>query len=121
MGYYRLKIISTLVLIVLMSWISFWMKTSDIAAKLAMGASAMITLIAYRFYLSGLVPKVSYMTRMDYFVVGATALVFASFIGVLIVDFLERNERGELAQKSENLCRIAVPVAVALLVIILEW
>ncbi|MHA1164838.1 MAG: hypothetical protein ACTSP0_04560 [Alphaproteobacteria bacterium] len=119
-GYYRLKIISTLVLIVLMAWVSFWMKTSDIAPKLAMGASAMLTLIAYRFYLSGLVPKVSYMTRMDYFVMGATVLVFASLIGVLVINFLERSKRTDLTQKTENVCRVAVPVALALLIVILE-
>ena len=119
-GYYRLKIISTLVLIVLMAWVSFWMKTGEIGPKLAMGASAMLTLIAYRFYLSGLVPKVSYMTRMDYFVIGATVLVFASLIGVLIIDFLERRGTDELAQKIENLCRVAVPVALGILIVILE-
>lgn len=119
-GYYRLKTISTLVLIVLMAWVSFWMKTADLAPKLAMGASAMLTLIAYRFYLSGLVPKVSYMTRMDYFVMGSTVLVFASLIGVLVIDFLARSGRGELAQKTEILGRIAVPVALGILIVMLE-
>lgn len=119
-GYYRLKIISTLVLIVLMSWFAFWMKTGDIAPKLAMGASAMLTLIAYRFYLSGLVPKVSYMTRMDHFVMGATVLVFASLIGVLVINSMERSKRTELAQKTETLCRVVIPVAVGLLIVILE-
>jgi len=115
-----LKIISTLILIVLMSWSAFWMTIGDVGPKLAMGASSMLTLIAYRFYLSGLVPKISYMTRMDYFVMGSTALVFATLVGTLLINNLHQHGRNEAAHKVQLWSRIAFPAVIVVLVILLE-
>jgi hypothetical protein len=36
----------------------------------------MLTLIAYRFSIGELVPKVAYLTRLDYFILGSTLMVF---------------------------------------------
>ena len=44
----------------------------------------MLTLIAYRFTIDSLVPKVSYMTRMDQFILTGSVLVFLTLIQTLI-------------------------------------
>ena len=41
----------------------------------------MLTLIAYRFLLGQSLPPVSYLTRLDYFLLGATILVFIALFG----------------------------------------
>jgi hypothetical protein len=117
--YYRLKIISTLILIVLMSWSAFWIKIGDVGPKLAMGASSVLTLIAYRFYLSGLVPKISYMTRMDYFVMGGTVLVTATLIGTLLINNMHQNGHTETAHKVQIWSRFAFPAVLVILILIL--
>jgi len=119
--YYRLKVVSTLALIVLMSWIAFWMGIGEIGPKLAMGASSMITLIAYRFYLTGLVPRISYMTQMDFFVQGATVLVFSTLFAALMINYLHKNGRKEMAQKTQFWCRVTFPAALVALIAILEF
>jgi hypothetical protein len=119
--YYHLKIISTLILIVLMSWSAFWMKIGDVAPKLAMGASSMLTLIAYRSYLSGLVPRISYMTLMDYFVMGSTVLVSATLVGSLLINYQHQKGRNEAAIRIQFWSRIAFPVALAIMLFALEF
>ncbi len=40
----------------------------------------MLTLIAYRFLLGGMLPRISYLTRLDYFLLGSTVLVFLALV-----------------------------------------
>ena len=56
-GYYLLKIIIPLVLIVAMSWIVFWIDPAESGTQIGVSTTAMLTLIAFRFTIDGLVPK----------------------------------------------------------------
>ena len=42
----------------------------------------MLTLIAYRFLLGGVLPPLSYLTRMDHFLLASTFLVLVAIIQV---------------------------------------
>ncbi len=53
----------------------------------------MLTLIAYRFAIDANLPKVSYLTRMDYFILLSTILVYASLIEVIITSTFAKNEK----------------------------
>jgi hypothetical protein len=74
-GYYTWKLIVPLLLVVMMSWAVFWMAPIHVAPRVGLAATAMLTLIAYRFALGALLPPIAYLTRMDIFLVFASVLV----------------------------------------------
>jgi len=60
--------------------------------------------------LAGLLPRLPYMTRMDYFTLGSTLLVFLALIMVILIAFLAKNYK-EQAQIIDVCARVGFPVA----------
>lgn len=113
-GYYVYKIIIPLLLIVAMSWVVFWIDPKEGGIQIGVSMTAMLTLIAYRFAVGADLPKVAYMTRMDKFLFGATVLVFATLVEVIITSTLARGERLELARRIDRWSRVLFPFLFAL-------
>jgi hypothetical protein len=116
--YYIYKVIMPLVLIVMMSWAVFWINPKEAGTQIGISTASMLTLIAYRFTVDLLVPKVSYMTKLDEFILGSTFLVFLSLIQVIMTSSLMRHGRDGLSLKIDTLCRFLFPVLFAFVVII---
>lgn len=75
-GYYYWKVIIPLCLVILMSGAVFWIDASNSSSQISVAYTAILTLVAYRFLIGNMVPEVSYMTRLDRFMLGASILVF---------------------------------------------
>ncbi|MHC4150012.1 MAG: hypothetical protein ACYSR5_11065, partial [Planctomycetota bacterium] len=80
--YYVWQVIVPLVSIVMMAWGAFYIDPTNTGAQIGVATSSMLTLIAYRFMLGDLIPRLSYMTRLDYFTLGSTILVFLTLLEV---------------------------------------
>ena len=78
--YYLLKVIVPLCLIVVMSWLPRWIKPEETGTNIGISTSAFLTLVAYLFAITVLLPRVSYVTRMDRFILLSTLMVFAGLI-----------------------------------------
>lgn len=81
-GYYMLKIVLPLALILGMSYLVYWVPMDQMSTRISVVVTSMLTLIAYRFTLGNLLPKISYMTRLDTFVMLSTILVFVNLLVV---------------------------------------
>jgi len=90
----------------------------DAGAQIGVATSSMLTLIAYRFILGNLLPRISYLTELDYFILGSTILVFLALIEVVIASSLANAGRGERARRLDGGARLAFPLSYALLVIV---
>jgi hypothetical protein len=77
--FYIWKIIFPLVLIVFMSSAVFWIPPSLNPSQIAIATASVLTLIAFYLTIASLLPRISYMTRIDVFVIGCTAIVFLAF------------------------------------------
>ena len=113
--YYYLKVMLPLALIVCMSWAAFWIDPENAGSQIGVATSSMLTLIAYRFMLGNLVPKVAYMTRLDHFILASTILVFITLIEVLITTALVKANRASEARKWGLWCRWLFPAVFLLL------
>lgn len=113
-GYYLYKIILPLILIVAMSWVVFWIDPKEGGIQIGVSMSAMLTLIAYRFAIGADVPKVSYVTRMDIFMIGGTVLIFATLMEVIVTSTLASGGRLELARRIDRWARVLFPLLFAL-------
>ncbi|MEM7008578.1 MAG: hypothetical protein AAF462_05515 [Thermodesulfobacteriota bacterium] len=83
--FYLIKVLLPLMLIVLMSLVVLFIDPNHTGPKLSIAITAILTLIAYRFLLGNLLPKISYLTHMDYFIFGSMFLVFAVLVETSIV------------------------------------
>ena len=98
--YYVLRIFAPILLIIFISWITFFLK--DYGKRIDIGAGNLLLFIAFNFTISDDLPRLGYMTFMD------TVLISAFAISVLIVTLnvffkrLEISERGDLAQRIDN-------------------
>ena len=112
-GYYLFKLILPLILIVLMSWIVFWIDPTEMGTQVSVAITSMLTLIAYRFMVGSSLPTISYLTRMDLFILCSTLLVFITLIEVVVTGTLARREHVETARRLDRASRLLFPLAFA--------
>jgi len=117
-GYYLWKLMFPLVVVVFMSWTVFWIDPALSAAQIGVAATSILTLVAYQFVLGSFVPKLSYMTRADRFIVGATTLVFLALVEVVATSSLARRDKLRQAKKIDQMARVVFPLAFVLLIFI---
>jgi hypothetical protein len=114
-GYYVVQMLVPLILIVGMSWIVFWIDPSVIPARMSIAVTTVLTLIAYRFMIGGLVPKLPYLTRMDYLLLGATVLVAGALAAVATGTYLVNQDRVAAAARLNRIARPIIPAGFVLL------
>ena len=107
--YYLWQIILPLVVVVFMSWAAFWIGPHHIGVRIGVATSSILTLIANRFLLANLLPRLPYMTRLDYFTVGSTLLVFLALLTVILTAFLEEKKADKITSKIDMAARIVFP------------
>lgn len=118
-NYFIFKAIMPLILIVMMSWLVYWIDPSLVASQISVAVTAMLTMIAYRFALAGMIPRLPFLTSLDHFVLASTLMVFLSMIEVVYTAHLSTHDQLEKARMIDRRARwIAPPVYIALLIII---
>jgi hypothetical protein len=120
-GYWVWKVMFPLVLIVGMSWAVFWIDPSNAGPQIGTATASMLTLIAYRFALGGLIPKVSYFTRMDSFITASTLVVFLALLVAILTGKLATSDRRELAGRIDVACRVLFPVSFLGVIVYSFW
>jgi hypothetical protein len=115
-AYYFWQVLLPLIVVVAMSWAPFWVERSNVGVRLGVATSSILTLIALRFVLAGLLPRLPYMTRMDHFTVGSTLLLFLALIAVVSTAYLSGNQREAQARRIDLWARFAFPAVFLLLV-----
>ena len=116
-AYYIYKVIIPLLLLVLMSWIVFWVNVEETGTQISVSITTILTLTAYRFALATSVPAVSYMTRMDNLILSATLMTFAALGLVIVISYYKRTDRIEQAIKVQTWSRVAFPILLAVLLL----
>ncbi len=110
-NYYILKFAIPLILIVFMSLVALWIDPADSSTRISVAVTSMLTLIAYRFIMGGELPKISYLTRLDLFIIASTLLVFATLVVTAITSVLVRRNKLPSARFIDTKCRWIFPIA----------
>jgi len=87
-------------LIVFMSWTAFWIQPNIVPPRIAISTASIFSLIAFGFSVRLSLPRVSYLTRADLFVIGCTLLVFLA-LGAAVI-----GSRWASADKLEQAVRL---------------
>ena len=108
--HYVIKAIIPLCLIVMMSWVVFWINPEQVSNQLSVAVTTVLTLIAYHIALSGRLPEIPYLTHMDKFLFSSTVLVFMALIEVVITSHLSSTNQMALARRIDLTARWAFPL-----------
>ena len=117
-AYYVWKVILPLCLIVAMSWAVFWINPAQFGPQIGLSATAMLTLIAFLFATTNMLPALGYFTILDLFIGGATILVFLAMLESLTTSFLVSKDKVVLAERMDRVCRFLFPLAFVGIVIL---
>jgi hypothetical protein len=98
--YYLLTMFLPMSLIVFMSWTAFWIQPNIVPPRIAISTASIFSLIAFGFSVRLSLPRVSYLTRADLFVIGCTLLVFLA-LGAAVI-----GSRWASADKMEQAVRL---------------
>lgn len=115
LGFWAGKAFISVLIIVAMSWIVFWIDPKHVGPRLSVTVTAMLTLIAYRFLLAQTLPRLSYLTRMDLFLIGSTLLVLLAVIQVATSTHAADRDHGRRAQRINTHSRWVFPTIFALM------
>jgi len=125
-GYYFTKIILITLLIVIMSWCVFFIKADEIGSRAAFSVASFLALVGHNYVSNSILPRIPYLTILDYITLGASFLVFLSAVENLVVYLvyksnLTRIERNQnLKVKEANIDYIAMllfPLSLVMLVV----
>lgn len=111
--YYWWAIVLPLLPIVATSWSVFWMDPKEFNSQVGVGVTAILTVVAYRITIDSSLPPLSYMTRMDYFLLVCQLFVFAAFllsVAVHVCHSLDTPAMVSLAHRISVACRWAPPL-----------
>jgi len=109
-NYYIWKIIFPICLIVIMSWAPRWLNPKQIGTNIGIATSSFLTLIAYLFSIAHVLPPVSYLTRMDKFILLSIFMVFVGLLQTVVVAALVKKEVPAPIMRIERWSRIGYPL-----------
>jgi len=108
--HYVIKAITPLALIVMMSWVVFWIDPKQVPNQLGVAVTTVLTLIAYHIALSGRLPDIPYLTHMDKFLFSSTVLVFMALIEVVVTSHLSSTDQLATARLIDRTARWLFPL-----------
>jgi hypothetical protein len=118
-SYYLVQVLLPLIAIIMMSWTVFWVDPTVVPARMSVVVTAMLTIIAYRFALGSMVPKLPYLTLLDWFLLGATFLVLLALVAVAATSYLVSKGRERQVATLNRWSRFAFPASFLILVAVL--
>ena len=116
--YYLFKVIFPIILILLVSWSVFWIHPKELESKLTITIVCLLSLIAYNFVIDEDLPKLSYLTILDYVVL--LSYVFATIPNFIsIYSFEKYRSKKIIWKKVDRNSRIYGPLIYLILVIVI--
>jgi hypothetical protein len=108
-GFFMAKILLPLALIVFMSWTIFWISPIDVGPQISVSVTAMLTLVAFRFSMTSMLPRLSLLTQLDWFLLYLTLLVFFSLLESVYTTHLAGAGQLEKALRIDRFSRWLFP------------
>ena len=120
-AFYFWKVIFPLAFIVFMSWTVFWIDPMEFGGQVAISTASVITLIAFQLSLVELLPKISYLTRIDIYAVGTSFLVFFALGESILTARLAKIDRHRLALLIDRHMRWIYPLVYTTMLLLLVF
>ncbi|CAG7832010.1 unnamed protein product [Allacma fusca] len=90
MGYYLIQIYIPSSLIVVISWVSFWLNRNAAPARVYLGITTVLTMTTLMSSTNKALPKISYVKSIDVFLGTCFVMVFAALLEYATVGYLAK-------------------------------
>uniref|UniRef100_A0A0N4Z1R6 Gamma-aminobutyric acid receptor subunit beta n=1 Tax=Parastrongyloides trichosuri TaxID=131310 RepID=A0A0N4Z1R6_PARTI len=98
-GYYIIQIYLPSILIVIISWVSFWIRRDSTPARISLGVLTVLTMTTLMTTTNSTLPKVSYVKSIDIFLGFSFLMVFASLLEYAAVGYMTKRKKIILKRK----------------------
>ncbi|KAK9875604.1 hypothetical protein WA026_009404 [Henosepilachna vigintioctopunctata] len=95
MGNFLIQVYGPCVLLVVLSWVSFWLNREATADRVSLGITTILTMTFLGLEARTDLPKVPYPTALDFFVFLAFTFIFATIIQFAVVHYFTKYGSGE--------------------------
>ncbi|EAA05037.5 AGAP011349-PA, partial [Anopheles gambiae str. PEST] len=95
MGNFLIQVYGPCVLLVVLSWVSFWLNREATADRVSLGITTVLTMTFLGLEARTDLPKVPYPTALDFFVFLSFGFIFATIIQFAIVHYFTKYGSGE--------------------------
>ncbi|XP_077978858.1 glycine receptor subunit alpha-2-like [Glandiceps talaboti] len=93
MGYYLIQTYIPSMLIVILSWVSFWISAESSPARVALGITTVLTMTTQSSGANETLPKVSYVKAIDIWMAVCLLFVFAALVEFAAANYMHRQEK----------------------------
>ncbi|KAK3100125.1 hypothetical protein FSP39_015107, partial [Pinctada imbricata] len=102
-GYYVIQIFGPSILIVMLSWVSFWLDPEASPARISLGILSVLNMTTASNSARSSLPKVSYVKAIDVWMATCLFFVFAALIHFAFVNVLARRQKRRMSEKLRSL------------------
>ncbi|NP_001234887.1 GABA-gated ion channel GRD precursor [Nasonia vitripennis] len=102
MGNFLIQVYGPCVLLVVLSWVSFWLNREATADRVSLGITTVLTMTFLGLEARTDLPKVPYPTALDFFVFLSFGFIFATIIQFAVVHYFTKYGSGECYFNSET-------------------
>lgn len=100
-GHYIMDYYVPSILLVVVSWVSFWLDPNAVPGRTVLGTSTMLTFITLSRNIGSSLPKVSYVKATEYWFIMCTGFIFGSLVEFAFVNTIWRRRKNvELKKKN---------------------
>ena len=100
-SYYVYKVIFPILLILMICWSAVWIDPREIESRLTITIVCLLSLIAYNFVIDSELPKLEYLTIMDYIIlISYVYAAIPNFLSIYSFQLIKTNKK--LAEKYET-------------------
>ncbi|XP_053693172.1 pH-sensitive chloride channel 2-like [Sabethes cyaneus] len=103
MGFYLMDYFIPSIMLVAISWVTFWLQADQSAPRITLGTSTMLTFITLASAQGKTLPKVSYIKASEIWFLGCTGFIFGSLVEFAFVNTIWRRRKNvELKKKNSK-------------------
>ncbi|XP_076323283.1 glycine receptor subunit alpha-2-like [Tachypleus tridentatus] len=92
-GYHLIQTYLPTFLIVMISWVSFWLNVDAVPARVTLGVTTLLTLTTVASGVRTQLPPVSYIKAIDIWIGSCSVMVFGALLEFTLVNYLSRSEK----------------------------
>ncbi|XP_042560845.1 gamma-aminobutyric acid receptor subunit alpha-6a isoform X2 [Clupea harengus] len=105
LGYYLIQTYIPLIMVVVLSQVSFWINKESVPARTVAGITTVLTMTTLSISARECLPKVSYATAMDWFIAVCFAFVASALIEFAAVNYFATLQANDLKRKKRRASR----------------
>ena len=109
-NYYFFKIMFPILFLLIITWSVFWIDPKDLESRITISTVCLLTLIAYNFIIDQDLPKLSYLTFIDSFILVSYLFAGIPTIQSVTSKYLLQHYKQIYYINFDYFCRILIPL-----------